>query len=365
MSGNDIVKINTINPAPGVTFTSSSTNLEVSNNVETSVFGNLSVTKSSSRYYSLEFPVALKMDVSYPNNVSTSAFNITNINVSIYKNNVLLRTLSASALNTPYGTNRNQQKNDVIFRGIGYQYYGQFSIPVITDILTGDGTDVYTFTATPTFVVTYTPSYSFEDSRVVINTTYSTTFIPTTPPPLATNIVFLNTTSSGYKVYTATNNSPIETLVSKSYIRQELDTSIPSINGNYINSLNAQKTLNTYTRLPAITTWTLRNIPATSGLSNFVEVAYNESNRLVASAFGTVTTNIMYSDDGGITWTASNAKSNANDCSSCKWFKELGAFYVTCSVGVGNNQKIFRSTDGITWTAQTLPNQNDYFSIGY
>lgn len=364
MNGNDIVKLNTINPPPNVVFNSLSTDIELTSGTESAVFGNLLVDSKSKRYFSLEFPVALKMNISSSDaGAGTATFNITDMVVKIYKNGVLFQTLSASAINTPYGTNRNQTKvQGNFFNGIGYQYYGDFSIPITTDIVSGSATDTYTFTATPTFVITYIGTISFQSPRAVINTTYSNTYVPPSQPA---TITFQSASSAGFNALFVVSDAPIETLVSKSYVRQELDTSIPSVNGTYINSLNAQKTLNTYTQIPAITTWTLRDTPATAGLTNFFQVTYSGSlNRLVAVSIDASTTNIMYSDDGGITWTASNAKSNTNQCTFCKWIDELGAFYITCSIGANNN-KIFRSTDGITWTAQTTPNQNEYFSLDY
>jgi hypothetical protein len=107
-------------------------------------------------------------------------------------------------------------------------------------------------------------------------------------------------------------------------------------------------------------TWTRY---ATGGLyywNQYLTVCYSpELDRYVAGAwlipnFAFYGTTIIYSSDGQ-TWTQG---SNPFQVFSITWSKQLGIF-----VGVGNNNAIYTSPDGISWTAQTYANSQNWHCV--
>jgi hypothetical protein len=89
----------------------------------------------------------------------------------------------------------------------------------------------------------------------------------------------------------------------------------------------------------------------------FQEVAYSQSlRRFVAVAnSGTAAQRVATSDDGGITWTARSA-ANANNWVSVVWAPELNLFVAVAATASVNS--VMTSSDGITWTQRTTPNQS-------
>jgi hypothetical protein len=100
-------------------------------------------------------------------------------------------------------------------------------------------------------------------------------------------------------------------------------------------------------------TWTLRTTPVQLG---WTALAYSPTlgsglGRVVCCVGGSsaATNRIMYSDDGGVTWSVSSVPTTTTANTTPIWVAELALFV---AAGSGVNQLI--STDGITWTTNAV-----------
>lgn len=112
-------------------------------------------------------------------------------------------------------------------------------------------------------------------------------------------------------------------------------------------------------------TWTAKTTPADNSWGYVLWVPPNDSipnGRLVAIAYGG-TNRIMYSDNGGDSWTAVASALETNNWLSAVYSPELGRIVAVAYTG-STTQQIMTSDDyGITWTARTTPSYQKWTSI--
>ncbi len=100
-----------------------------------------------------------------------------------------------------------------------------------------------------------------------------------------------------------------------------------------------------------LATWVEGTTPTTGNDTNWSAVCYAPSlQRFVAVAANSPQTGggVMYSDDGGRTWTNANL-SSGHTCHSVCWSEELSKF-----VAVANLGAVLTSPDGVTWSTFTI-----------
>lgn len=100
-------------------------------------------------------------------------------------------------------------------------------------------------------------------------------------------------------------------------------------------------------------TWNTYNLPSPGVSHSWMTLVANDTGRLVAvgSKFGG--SFFSYSDDGGVTWsaTADILSAVGNITGSC-W---NGSLFLLMNGNPGAGGKAYTSPDGVTWTEQTLP----------
>ncbi len=108
-------------------------------------------------------------------------------------------------------------------------------------------------------------------------------------------------------------------------------------------------------------TWTAQQTAVYSWLSVAWSPTANTTGTLVAvTNSGTLLNRVMYSTDGGSTWSYANAATN-NNWKAVTWSADLGIFVAVAASGTGN--RVMTSSDGIHWTSQTSAGDLSWNSI--
>lgn len=102
-------------------------------------------------------------------------------------------------------------------------------------------------------------------------------------------------------------------------------------------------------------------LPSTSGTpqTTWKSLAFSTAASRAVAVADSGATRVMYSDDGGATWTGASA-AEANGWEGIAWSPTLSLFVAVANTGT---HRVMTSTDGVTWAAQTAAEANSWQSV--